>query len=540
MDFCEATVVQDRRSGKYFFICDALKNIKVRAPDNFWPDHAKYWITFEKKGNRRVLISYEPVHRFEVNLHSPRVKFTGNTLVYSGTIEKICRSCGYREEKQFEVSEPATAISIDNKIYLVPEKFCVYELMPLDGIDEKIEPSVEYTSLSSGLYVPKGYIDESAAARLKDLDREYSELDAEYKKKCWPVCKDFKTFEKIKTKMDSIAAEQAEIIIEELRKRGFKFDVKKSPDIYGEIVAEVRGPDGATSYYQCNAMARDYFPYCCFMGKWAPLGIAAKDSMVLRGKYPNETAILPVESAGTCNKARLSGRLFQDCLDKVLLITDHGVYKKADKYIVRYAKVDRDISIALSVTHIHSGKIMRSSMKYLDQNRIVWFDSIAMRCKICGKVLTRNIIYRDAVDVVTLNGELAYIHTDYAASINTVYDSLETSKKSDTIYIDNVRPVVNYLELPSGLYVPLEYIDAETLKKLIELEVEKGADAAAEQAKIIVNELEKKGFKFVTGNHTDVIGPDNSTSTAYTDKFSGRWGPLVKAFRLAEDESSSL
>ena len=536
---CLASVKRDR-DGKYVFVCDIFKNIKVRAPDGFRPDHNKYRITYEKKENKKVLVSFEPVHVFETDLRSSDVKFTGNAVIYSGNIERTCKICGYREEKHFEIVEPASAVSIGDKLYLVPERFCVFEPIPLESVSspDDVKPSVEYVELASGLYVPKGYVSDKVMKKLEELDGKYNELDTAYKKKCLPVCKDFRTFEKIKTEMDGIVAEQAEIIVEELSKRGFVFDVKKSPDIYDGLIAQVRGPDGAIGYYRCEITARDYFPYCCFMGKWAPLGTAAKAALVLRGKYPTETAVLPVESAGTCYDARLAGRSFRDCLDTVFLVTDHGVHEKADKYIVKYADVGWGIGIALSVAHVHSGKTMRSSVKYIDQNRIVWFDSIAMRCKICGKVLTSYIVHQDIIDVITLNGELGYIHTDYAAPINTVYDDPTTSRKSETVYIDNVKPLVNYLELPSGLYVPLEYIDTETLKKLVELEVEKGADAAAEQAKIIVNELERKGFRFIAGNHIDVIGPDNSSSEAYGDLFVGKWGPLAKAFRVAKNGSS--
>ena len=516
---------------EYVFVCRDDRRKKIPAPAGFNPDHQLYKIRFAAE-RKKVLLSYEPVHAFEYSVE-PNTEYTRGFLVFTGKIEKTCKYCGYKETKPFKVTEPVDVVSIDGKPYFVPERFCVTEPVPVDAVGNyRVEPEVEYITTKSGLYVPV-FVGWEAIKQLKELDEKYAELDAEFKRRCGTKCRDWKVFEALKNEMDATVYKQAEILMREITAKGIRLLSFRSPNRLDGYIVNIVTPDSENGYYRSDHTAVGFFTYECFRGKWGFLGTIAKEYFARRGERIANVGEPPVEPLETCLNAELTEQGYFKCSGiKVFpAIRQTAADERSPTYIVNYVKLDDGVGLALSVSHIHYGKKRRYSLEYLNQNTYIWLDVDILRCKLCKKDLMWHLIMKHDIDPITINGKLAFIESSETSAVSIINDERPTSDDG-TIQVDRVTPLVNYVELSSGLYVPLEYVDAETLKILIDLELEKGKDAVKAQAELLVKELERRGFVFGIDDRgvSEVIGPDLKVGKAISKQYmQGKWGPIAYA-----------
>ena len=370
--------------------------------------------------------------------------------------------------------------------------------------------------------------------KLMDLDEEFAKLDAEFGRKCGSKCTDWKTFETLKKKIDTVVLEQARLIMSELEGRGFTFDVWGSPNTLDGYTVGITSPDGEYGYYWSDAVVVDSFAYECFMGKWSFLGLAYKEWYARRGVRLTESAVPPKEIAETCKYAEKTSRGYFDCgRIKIFPLLKDGVLDGAKAYNLKYVKLDDEIGLALNVAHIHTGEVKEMTLKYFGQDRYITLFTDTIQCQVCGKNLTNHKVYVEPIEPVILNAWLGITHAKYIYEL----DIVEAKSKADeefVIQIENLKPLAFYVILPSGLYVPLEYVGLETLRKLIEIDIEKGEDdAIRQQAELLVKELEKKGFRFEIRDKDKarVIGPDMAEGIAIGRFFvKGKWGPAGYAY----------
>ena len=495
-------------------------------------DHRSDRTEFADESREMTPLYRESADSLEYSLHF-KSEFSDGSLTFSGRIELACGICGYKNVEPFEISIPVSIISINGKLYFIPKNFCIFEQIPVEAVgDYRAEPEVEYITLRSGLYVPESYVSGRAMKELTDLDEEFAGLDAEFERNCGTKCTDWKTFETLKKKIDAVVLKQAKILIRELEAGGFTFDVRasKTPDGY---TVTVTSPNGEFGLYRSDAVVVDGFAYECFMGKWSFLGPAYKEFYARRGIRPSESDAPPEEAADTCKRAKKTGSGYFDCSGiKVFPLLKEGALDGAKAYILKYVKLNDGIGLALNVAHIHTGEVKETVLKYFGQDRYVTLFTDTMRCRLCGKNLTKHEIYTEPIEPIVLNGWLGITH---AESINEI-GIVEAKSKADgkfAVQIDNLKPSAFYVILPSGLYVPLEYVGLETLRKLLEIDITEGEHAIRLQADLLVKELEKKGFGFEIRDKDEVkvIGPDMAEGAAIGRFFAkGKWGPVGYAY----------
>ena len=121
------------------------------------------------------------------------------------------------------------------------------------------------------------------------------------------------------------------------------------------------------------------------------------------------------------------------------------------------------------------------------------------------------------IDIDNGKEEIAMLGEDFSEGYVIVDDITEVADK----------PIkMNYL-LVNNVYVPLEYIDAETIKKIIEINLEKeDEEARREIAKLVIEELLRKGFKFELDGDCDeysvvIESPDGKHAEAYIREWHG-------------------
>ena len=133
-----------------------------------------------------------------------------------------------------------------------------------------------------------------------------------------------------------------------------------------------------------------------------------------------------------------------------------------------------------------------------------------LKCTICGYKTSVKIDY--GVDVVSVNGKPYFIPRDFF-----VYSPVALSKT-------DVKPSVEYAELASGVYVPVKYVSRTVMERLNKLDEEysmylmmyklqidgadrmdyqtfeevykKGFYTAVMQARLLISDLEGRGFSF--------------------------------------------
>lgn len=190
-----------------------------------------------------------------------------------------CTTCGYTSS--FTTNYEVDVVSIDGKPYFVPIDFFVYDPVELD--DTSIKPSIEYMKLKSGLYVPKGYISDDAMKKLTELDDEYARLSTQIQEKHSNIGEmDYKTYKLYKKRFDTIT-EQARIIVNELKAKGFEFGVGRHFD---HLVIYIDKGQDMRSYFVAKNFVRffnklqgmfvdaRYDITFGFMRKWSLVGLA--------------------------------------------------------------------------------------------------------------------------------------------------------------------------------------------------------------------------------------------------------------------------
>ena len=430
--------------------------------------------------------------------------------------------------KRFRLTVPVDVVSVDGKLYAVPREFSVFKPIDVqayvDEVAPDVKPSVEYTKLASGIYVPKDYVSEEAMKKLDELDTEYAAAKMMHDLQGTDGYRSYEEFEGFFLKHWYLPVEQAEVLIRELHKNGFKMEVQRG-------MIQVTGPDGDGGYVVLPPSTVDL----SLRGKWSFVGIAAyiaferSRALALFGQDRLKRSHYK-EGVKECKAGlfKCDEYLFK-CLGGGTAIPIRLVRPLPDHvYVVKCLKVVKKLCLAISYTPIHSvsrQSTVQQTFGVLMNGLLKRYDYSVLKCS-CGASYESVSVSDEPVDVISVDGELKLVYRKYPQPIIDVGQMVAAATE--------VKPSVEYTRLTSGLYVPVKYVSEDVRKKL-----NRTVDVK-EQAKVLIEELQKKGFKFnysiiITIEHrVEVVGPDGDKSKLVrqdikpksTDLFMGKWSPL--------------
>ena len=448
-----------------------------------------------------------------------KTKLEGNKLVVTGVASK----------KPFNVTITVDIISIDGELYAVPRTFTVYEPLSIKDIDEvalDVKPSVEYVRLASGLYVPKGYVSEEVMKKLEELDTDYAAYKMVHDLEGMNGYENYEEFENFFLRHWEISEEQAETLIKELQKNGFKIEYRN--------LVKITGPDGDVGYYILSNPNR----YMSFSGKWSLVGFAVN----VAWDHDFEKALKLIEDrpgrssfrdyAIECEAELLDDGTF-DCdgykaipIRPVSILPNH-------RYTVKCIKVRKKLCVAVSYKPIHKTPIrsvVSQTFGLVSRDRVKMIDYRVYRCENCSFAYELVSTIEHAIDVISVDGKLKAVFRDSRVGMLDIDEMYHVPS--------DLRPSVEYITLPSGLYVPKDYVSEDVLREL-----QKITDVK-EQAKVLIGELKKRGFRFeheesgypIETHFVIVYGPDGDKGEFFmipsSMEFEGKWSPLGVAVAI--------
>ena len=207
--------------------------------------------------------------------------------------------------------------------------------------------------------------------------------------------------------------------------------------------------------------------------------------------------------------------------DKKTVITDVAEPVEDHNYLLKTADVSDGLAVSISHQILHPVRKVERIKNAIVNGAEVRYGVTAFECIRCS-YRTDNTAYYDEVGNVDLvriiedgREEIAILGDMYSEGFGTVdkdyTDIINTPIKLNYIVVDDV-------------YVPLEYVDAETLKKIVDIELTKRRDEARREiAELVINELRRKGFVFKIdgrcGAKYDITieSPDGRRGELYAD-----------------------
>lgn len=469
-------------------------------------------------------------HVFSVSSFELKSSGNGNEEIIA---RLRCAKCGV--ETTAQIKQKFDVVSIDGKLYFIPRDYSSFGPVPLTETD--INPSVEYTKLASGLYVPVKYVSEEVMKKLEELDAEYSTRAMLRRMEQDEKDIDYNTFAELYKKVYDISIEQSTLLKDSLEENGFRLDAYiNNKDL---IVKIEKGNEESyfRVYNYVDVTEEDIvFPvWFGFRGKWSLLG----------------TVVLKLVTAGVL-KARRGGTTVSDFGPEIEtlasihyhsnapVLIDHDGYVISPlaideilpnhNYLTKFVKTN-GVYIALSYTPLHYPERVTKSTVYIEKGELVTLDQESMVCVKCKTVVFERPPKerRYPIDIISIDGTPYYVPKD---------DCWPLSKIENIAILSGIRVGVKYTELTPGLYVPLGYMNGDTAKRITNV-----ADPR-KRAELAVEELEGAGFRFSTKinrarNEVDVTvyGPDGSSSTycavGNQELYKGKWSLLGKAVLMA-------
>ena len=229
---CVAELKQDRNTN--VFICDSGEMVVVpRLSKNADGIH-KYRVIYKKvERGVNIALSFTQIHNVEVKRDVTEI-VTRKGLIQFGRVTRTCTLTNHTVD-EFLVDNmlDVDVISVDNMALIVQRDECS-DKRSVKIVDPDVKPSVRYTKLASGLYVPVDYVSKDFISEIQSLVKE----------------------------------DQADAIVNELMKKGFKSSMHNKT--YKETEIRVVGPDGDEGYYRFDS----FHMQDCYKGKWSLLGPA--------------------------------------------------------------------------------------------------------------------------------------------------------------------------------------------------------------------------------------------------------------------------
>ena len=202
----------------------------LNAADNFH----KYRVIYKKVARGvNIALSFTQIHNVEVKRDVTEM-VTRKGLIQFGRIMRTCTLTNHTvDEFLVDNVHDVDVISVDNMALIVQRDECS-DKRSVKIADPDVKPSVRYTKLNTGLYIPTDYVSKDFISEIQSLDKE----------------------------------DQADAIVNELMNKGFKFRRHNKTEMETEI--NVVGPDGDEGYYWLDRFHKQD----CYKGKWSLLGPA--------------------------------------------------------------------------------------------------------------------------------------------------------------------------------------------------------------------------------------------------------------------------
>ena len=483
---CIATVRDDKNDTKnVIFVCrNGLNILPPVEKDKILPNHS-YRIKYKRKKSKTgkefgVLVSYEPIHANEVYQFDIKKDFTKEGMKISGTVQLRCDECGLKTEIPIEKMVTGDYISIDSKLFFIPDSNFVTSPIPVE-LTQDVDVSVKYVTMATGLLVPIDYIGKEAMERIMQIDKEYSEIVCDAT--CPSNYSEFLLFEK---KIE-LLKEQITIILNELERAGFKIDDK--------LTVTITSPDGKTSEFRAYNVdyiggglhSMDTFAVE-YKGKFAPLGEIVIVKKYLDGKNISEITIDKFNE-NICIGEKGYRIHKHSCEKKTIIVPEDTRPFETDYILMKIVDITDNIAVPISIAPLtHIKERYRTGYAIIGNKLIEYGKILHYAGKFRLERPTINVYDRQCA--VSKNGEIVLYNAD--GTISTEFSSLNATD------IIDVNLTAFFIALYDGIVVPLEYISTETLKKIVEIYIGEQDDvnAAKEISKIVIEELQRKGFRF--------------------------------------------
>ena len=457
-------------------------------------DHSEYVFYYkkvrdEKTGEvRNVIVDFKPVHSFVPRLKDIVYNVSQNYIELSATLYGKCTECGLEKDvEKVDLKIPIDIIEVNGKLYI-----------PLGGLIEvkdttNVRPLVRFARLLSGAYVPIDALDSKTLGEVIDLEERHKSLKERHDKECAGDC-DYKKFSEIYNSINDIIAKQVKNVIERLKRSGFEFKIAKQ---YHWYIVEVRAPDRSKSYFYFNKSTLTEE----FNGKWSPLGKTF--FIYTRFKRVRFSEINEDNKSYKNCLGRLhfdQDKAFFVCLDpsrKVAIPIGEVDPKMEDHYYnIAYVKVasldNYEIGIGVSYVPFHENKVDMKTREVIIGSEKIEYGQGTISCYMCGTKIGEKIVQgRERISIVSVNGTLKYVTSD---KDYYVFVDLLQEKEARGLTLHDFDVEVNYIQLPSGLLVPLDDVGIDTIRALLEIEIMTNDNSLEEQAKVLFTELKEKGY----------------------------------------------
>lgn len=451
------------------------------------------------------LMSYEPIHDFEVQTASVTKKFEGNKLSISANIKRQCSVCSFEKEDISEITLEGDVIEIDGKPYFMPASETVLSPIPLENVDTK--PSVRYVTTKSGLYVPIDFLSEDTMKKVRELDEKYASINCDKPR-------NLKEFEECRAKVNALK-EQIEAVVEELKSKGFKFEQNE-----GEV--EITAPDGTKSLFTAYKITKE----CCdrkinliydMAGRFALLGqMFVKHEFIENGKIFAKS-IEKYAEINACLGA-IDGNLARCSNGKTVIIADSSELLKGHSYLLRTMRLnDLELGISKEALHVFNvdGRVNAAIVKGTE----VEYGVQSYVCDACSYKVVERAYYEEGDKVSLLKVIDGKDEEIYIVSNTGLDGYAELDYDEYTDVIDT--PPVTYLKMGEEIYIPLGYISQETIEKIKNMyKTMSRKEAKKEASRLVIEELQRKGFKFQFEGDCDdeyrvtIEAPDGKSGSA--------------------------
>ena len=377
------SICTPERQGDAVFRCGKLLVYSDGPVDRSLFIDGEYYVAWVRRDGRPVLLDFRPVPRPGAAKVDAVIRDQGTLLVnvdYGG--------------KTYKAKLDVDVVSIDDKSYFIPREFFAFQPVQVASnirVEPGVGPSVQYRSLMSGLYVPVEYVSEGAMKRLEDLDDQYSVVKMMGDFECGSSCSDYQGFKEFYRKRFDVVAEQAKVIVEELEKRKFKFEVRKVKDRYAEgAVVEVNGPGGRGTFRAAIDRSWSHKLFLTdFRGKWALIGVAVYNlyklglwTEVREHRVPKDmrdwVLSYPVQGNG--------GKVFNVWGAYAVPIADEPT-DTFHPYFVRHMKLGREVHLAISYAPAHGVGVSQERRTTVIDGNTVQFGRDIYYCRFCKAVL---------------------------------------------------------------------------------------------------------------------------------------------------------
>ena len=471
------------------FKCENGVTVYPNEPisESIIPSHSylvKYVLTSGLDSKPRAsLVSYQPIHDYVVDSVTISKVLSNSKLKVSVLARLRCKTCGTTQFIDHQYLLDGSVVLIDKQPYFIPSDESVLSPIPLPQ-DTSSSPKVEYITTKSGILVPITYLSEESLKRINELDDQYVEANKELNVETSTSFSQHKF--KLEKKYNALK-EQVEIVLDELRKKGFEIEIDPF-----EIEITIRSRDNSVSFFRQKRYEASNGIYIIkeYKGELSPLGDTIAKLIYIEKGFLGTT----IDKLRLYNENICFGKPGSDaikCENTTVLISDAPrmhLHEIAVKFKNIYSDEFSSFALAYSYSILHPlHSSIKNKFKALVENRVTEIGERTLSCE--DVMYSRPLKFElEERSVAVVNGEPYAFHKS-ETSIYLIKSNIGFSDVVDT-------EVSSFFLKLRDVYIPLDYISIETLDKILMTFALETKGAKRKILDIVINELVQKGFKF--------------------------------------------